>query len=251
MVKKGKDVIKTGVIKKIVLSRFEKVELKEYNTLALFGELLKSYKNAFVYCWFHPKVGLWLGATPESLLKVDGQKFETMSLAGTQLYQGSLDVKWNGKENEEQQIVTDFIVDSIKPLVHVIKISKVKTIRAGNILHLMTKISGTLITDLNSIENLLKALHPTPAICGLPVNSAKKFILKNEHYNRAFYTGYLGELNIKNKSDLYVNLRCMQIKGNESIIYVGGGITNDSIPESEWEETVNKSNTIKNVLLCS
>ena len=43
----------------------------------------------------------------------------------------------------------------------------------------------------------------------------------------------------------------MQIKGKESIIYVGGGITNDSIPESEWEETVNKSNTIKNVLLCS
>ena len=97
LLKKGKEVIKTSVIKKIVLSRFEKVELNENNPFALFGRLIKTYKNAFVYCWFHPKVGLWLGATPESFLKVDGQKFETMSLAGTQLYQSSLDVKWNNK----------------------------------------------------------------------------------------------------------------------------------------------------------
>ena len=132
-----------------------------------------------------------------------------------------------------------------------IKISKVKTVKAGNILHLMTKISGTLKHDPNSLKKIVRTLHPTPAICGLPRDSAKNFILKNEHYNRAFYTGYLGEFNIKYKSDLYVNLRCMQIKGKEAIIYVGGGITKDSIPKSEWEETVNKSKTIKNVLLCS
>jgi len=95
-------------------------------------------------------------------------------------------------------------------------------------------------------------LHPTPAVCGLPKNEAKSFILENENYDRKYYTGFLGELNSDvngiNTSSLYVNLRCMEIAKDEAIIYVGGGITKDSIPEKEWEETVRKTATMKKVL---
>ena len=95
--------------------------------------------------------------------------------------------------------------------------------------------------------------HPTPAVCGLPAKKAKNFILENENYNREFYSGFLGEINIpkstKNKkSHLFVNLRCMSLENNIARIYVGGGITKDSIPEKEWEETVSKSFTMKSVL---
>ena len=91
-------------------------------------------------------------------------------------------------------------------------------------------------------------MHPTPAVCGLPRDMAREFILENEKYNRSYYTGFLGELNINQKTALFVNLRCMQIYDNKSVIYVGGGITKDSNSEKEWEETVSKSKTMKKVL---
>ena len=98
------------------------------------------------------------------------------------------------------------------------------------------------------MENLINSLHPTPAICGIPKSVATDFILKYEGYNRAYYSGYLGELNMNDSTNLFVNLRCMQIENNMAAIYVGGGITNESIPENEWLETVSKSEIMKKVL---
>ena len=86
----------------------------------------------------------------------------------------------------------------------------------------------------------------------MPLEPSKDFILKNENYNREFYTGFLGELNLHNEdnktSELFVNLRCMKINNNTATIFVGGGITKDSNPKKEWEETVAKTNTMKNIL---
>ena len=249
LVEQAIEFINDGKLKKVVVSRSEFVKLSETNPIKLFKHLLQSYRTAFVYCWYHPKIGLWLGATPETLLNVKGNRFETMALAGTQLYTGTLEVDWKNKEKDEQQFVTDFIVNSLKPLVDSLKVSDVETLKAGNILHLLTRISGTIEDNKFNFKNFIKGLHPTPAICGIPREVAKQFILENENYDREFYTGFLGELNIKNSSKLFVNLRCMQLKNKEAIIYVGGGITKDSIPEKEWLETVNKTNTIKKVLL--
>ena len=97
-------------------------------------------------------------------------------------------------------------------------------------------------------------MHPTPAVCGLPRDLAKDFILENEDYDRSFYTGFLGELNInssklnKQKTELFVNLRCMSVDDYKARIFVGGGVTKDSIAKKEWQETVSKTQTIKKVL---
>lgn len=243
IVKKAIQKIEENDFKKVVISRKEEVELNNFNLVTTFKKLLQTYTNACVYIWFHPKVGLWLGATPETLLKVNDDKFETMALAGTQLYKGTTDVVWQQKEIDEQQFVTDYIVDNLKPIVKTISASKVQTIKAGNLLHLRTKLSGKLKTKN---LKLITKLHPTPAVCGLPLESSKEFILKNENYNRSFYTGFLGEINTD--SILYVNLRCMEIVNSKAIIYVGGGITKESNPEKEWEETVAKTRVMKKVL---
>ncbi|AUP81211.1 chorismate-binding protein [Flavivirga eckloniae] len=268
LVKKGVEAISNNQFKKVVLSRQETVTVSESNPISIFKRLLSTYKSAFVYCWYHPKVGLWLGATPETLIKIEGHRFSIMALAGTQDYNGTLNVVWQDKEKEEQQFVTDFIVDNLKPTVERFKISDVETVKAGNLLHLRTMITAQLKPE-SSLKEVISVLHPTPAVCGLPKLEAKQFILENEHYNRAFYTGFLGELNmetqlqsrsakrnienraytIKRKSTrLYVNLRCMQLQNTEAIIYVGGGVTKHSVPEKEWQETVSKSLVIKNVL---
>ncbi len=253
IVNKAIDTIEKSNLEKIVISRNEIVDLEKFDLLRVYKSLLKKYQNAFVYVWFHPKVGLWLGATPETLLHVEGDKFKTMSLAGTQVYQENKNPEWKSKELEEQQLVTYFIESQLNPISFNLKIDATETIRAGNLLHLRTRVEGRLSTNAN-LEQLIRAIHPTPAVCGLPRKSAKDFILNNEGYNRTFYTGFLGELNLKNttnsiqKSQLFVNLRCMSIKDNSAVIYVGGGITKDSVAEKEYEETVSKSKTMKTVL---
>jgi isochorismate synthase len=210
--------------------------------------MLHNYTNAFVYCWFHPKVGLWFGATPETLLYIDKNEFTTMSLAGTQVYKGENNVVWGAKELEEQQLVTDFIANQLKTITSNLNIDKTETVKAGNLLHLKTKVTGNLLPDSN-LKDLIRSLHPTPAVCGLPREITKAFIIKNENYSRSFYTGFLGELNqSKTKTALFVNLRCMSVKDNKASIYVGGGITKDSEPEKEWLETVSKSKTMSRIL---
>jgi isochorismate synthase len=232
----------------------KRIELPNFDLNSLFVKLANAYPTAFAYCWFHPEIGLWMGATPETLLKVNGNIFQTVALAGTQLYEGSEEVLWQNKEKEEQQYVTDYIVDSLSNSVSEVQISTPKTIKAGNLLHLKTAIQG-IIDKKTNLNDLVLLLHPTPAVGGLPKINAINFINKSEGYNREYYAGFLGEINYNNnsESDLYVNLRCMKIQKNSELntahLYIGCGITKSSIPEKEWFETVNKAMTLKNVIL--
>ena len=251
LVEKAIDVINDKELEKVVVSRIETVEITDFDLLKIYKKLLQTYQNAFVYVWYHPKVGLWLGATPETLLNLENTSFKTMSLAGTQVFSGEENVVWKNKELEEQQLVTNFIVYQLKGIAFNLKIDKTETIKAGSLLHLRTKVEGE-INGKYTLKKLIRALHPTPAVCGLPREKAKEFILKNENYNRSFYTGFLGELNFNNKetqnSTLFVNLRCMNIENNTASIFIGGGITKDSNAKKEWEETVAKSKVMKRVL---
>lgn len=237
----------------MVVSRKEIVDLVKFDLVLIFEKLIQSYPTAFCYCWFHPKIGLWMGATPERLLKSNNNNFDTMSLAGTQKIHGAKEVVWEKKEMEEQQFVTDFILRNLKDLTSEVSVSSPYTTQAGTLAHIKTDIEG-VINENSSLKQVVSVLHPTPAVCGLPKESAKDFIIENEGYDREYYTGFLGELNKQGynneelKSDLFVNLRCMQIKDNQAHLYMGCGITKDSIPEKEWKESVNKSVTMKKIL---
>lgn len=265
LVQKGVQQIKKGNIDKVVLSRKLEVDCLE-PPLKIFERLISTYTSAFCYLWYHPKIGMWLGATPEILLRTENNRLTTMSLAGTQAYVKNENPTWGQKELDEQLIVTAYIANALKDKVTKIEVSEVESVRAGNLWHLRTKLTGVYQNNLSSV---ISVLHPTPAICGMPLPSARKFIREHENYHREYYTGFLGELNlkqeiertsssrnqenksyrsIKTKTELFVNLRCMQMVDEKAIIYVGGGITKDSVPEKEWEETVAKSNTILSIL---
>ncbi|VXC09596.1 Isochorismate synthase siderophore [Flavobacterium sp. 9R] len=261
LIEKGVETIKKGIFDKVVLSRQEEVNVSNFDVVTTFEKLIALYPTAFTYCWFHPKIGLWMGATPERLLKANKSKFYTTALAGTQIFDPKKRTAvWGNKEQKEQQYVTDSILDSLKNHTSEIVLSSPYTIQAGKLLHINTDIEGVLKRS-SSLKEVVSVLHPTPAVCGLPKQQAKDFILANEGYDRSYYTGFLGELNVKGdylnkpKSHLFVNLRCMQIKQSEdksdtakAYLYMGCGITLESIPEKEWEESVNKSMTMKRVL---
>lgn len=247
IVDKAIKALKNQTLQKVVISRSESQLIKEQQPLDWFQRIATLYPNTFCYCWYHPKVGMWLGATPETLIQLQKKSFKTMALAGTMPYEGAIDVNWGEKEKEEQQFVVDSVLAALKSVVSSIQVGETSTQKAGSLLHLKTLLQGELKSP-DDLETLINVLHPTSAVCGLPKQEAQNFILDNEGYNRKYYTGFLGVFNPKTTTSLFVNLRCMEVFQKTVSIYVGGGITSLSNSEQEWQETVNKSQIMKAVL---
>lgn len=253
LVEKGVRAIQEAQFDKVVLSRKQEVDIGKIDIVNTYTKLLHAYPNAFVYVWFHPEIGLWFGATPETLVHLKENEFTTMSLAGTQQYSKKVATTWSQKEIDEQAFVTEYITDKLSKFSKTVEVSKTTTVKAGSLAHLRTDIRGLLDTSKeHALFSLVAALHPTPAVCGLPKEAAVAFIKKNEQYDRSYYTGFLGELSRgetdETEAHLFVNLRCMELQNSKAYIYVGGGITKDSDPYKEWLETVAKSEIMFNVL---
>lgn len=241
--------IKSREAKKIVISRKQEIELKSLDLSIIIKRILNLYTSAFRYVWYHPITGIWCGASPEILVQIEGSAFTTMALAGTQKSNYKDEYSWNYKEIEEQQIVVDEITTSLQKVTSVVRLSKTYNHKAASLVHLRTDITGILKKGKTTLSSITSTLHPTPAVCGTPQKFAKKYILENEDYSREFYTGFLGPICSKDTcSKLFVNLRCMKLEKNKASLFVGGGVTIDSIPEAEWEETVHKLQTMMQVL---
>lgn len=226
--------ISNGPIKKMILSKVKQGSDEKIDIGESFFLLCENYPSAAVNLFFIPGVGLWMGASPELLLRADVAKIETMSLAGTQPEGLS---GFTSKEREEQRIVTDYIsnvfskIDS-KPLVE-----KQATVMAGNVKHLCNHFELRIKYDQKIVNLLVKELHPTPAVGGFPKNEAIEFIEATEKHKREFYAGYFGFVEPGTKTELYVNIRCMKIVNEIPFIFTGGGITKESNGLAEWNET--------------
>ena len=201
------------------------------------------YPNAYVYLRYDIVEGCWIGASPELLLKENNQLIQTVSLAGTKAKED----EWTEKEYHEQQVVTDYIKSTLKNYTTYVDVDGPFSVNAGFFEHLKSFISAQ-IKDKSLLTDLLKDLHPTPAVGGMPKDLAKDFIIKNEGYNRSFYAGFMGYTK-EMEAEYFVNLRCAKIYSNKVKLYVGGGIMPDSVPEKEWRETEMKSKTIGELLI--
>jgi len=226
-------------VDKMIFSRIKSVNSKSIDYNVVFEQLLEQYSTAFVYFLYAEKWGCWMGASPEILLEQDlASNFKTVALAGT-LPKG--DEAWSEKEKVEQQYVSDYIEEIIVRNGKLTSKSLPTEKNAGPVKHLQTAFDFELKQD--AILQFIKEIHPTPAVCGVPLNKAKFIIHQVEKHERSLYTGFLGNLGGQ-KTTLYVNLRCMQCFDETLDLYVGGGITKDSIPEKEWEETERKAETL-------
>ncbi|MCW5911910.1 MAG: chorismate-binding protein [Cyclobacteriaceae bacterium] len=244
--------IASGAFEKVVPSRFEDSAYdKTVDLVAMFERLCEKHPQAFVSFISSPQTGTWMGATPELLVRVSRNRFKTIALAGTLPYSPDTNLKtvaWTQKEIEEQALVSRYIISCFKKIrLREYEEHGPKTIVAGNVLHLKTEfevdMQATNFPQLGSV--MLKLLHPTSAVCGMPLESALEFLQNHEGYPREFYSGYLGPLNIRNQSQLYVNLRCMQFFANQVRFYAGAGVTIDSVPGDEWNETEIKMHNLK------
>ena len=136
---------------------------------------------------------------------------QTVALAGTTKEGSDGLVSWSDKEIKEQQYVKSYILDSLNNVVDNLSSDELVNVKSGDLFHLCSKISGTL-KSFSDYKDIIKLIHPTPAVCGIPLDASKEFISKNECYDRSYYTGYLGVVSPIQKSvKLYVNLRCAEV----------------------------------------
>jgi isochorismate synthase len=240
------DFLKQRFVSKVVYSRVISVNVISTHYIALFRRLAGKYPNAFIYYFHLPGRAVWMGASPEMFLRKFPDYFQTVSLAGTKQ---SEDMLWSEKEYKEHEYVVRFIDETLKEhrLFNVVK-NAPETLQAGNCFHLKTDFLIKENISLTQLDSLVNALHPTPAVCGYPQQLAMNEILKRESYEREYYSGFSGPFSPTGKLDLFVNLRCMKIVNGKAELFVGGGITEDSDPQQEWEETTLKSRTIGEII---
>ena len=255
LVRTGVAAIEAKAVVKVVSSRAARRPLPPgFDPLRAFAELCTKYPRAFVSLVSVPGVGTWLGASPEVLAEVtaDGH-FHTMALAGTQPLTPGLTPQaaiWRQKEIEEQALVARYIVSCFKQLrLREYQETGPRTVVAGQLLHLRTDFEVNLknVPFASSLgTDMLRLLHPTSAVGGMPKAAALAFLQQHEGYDRAYYSGFLGPVNVAapGVSHLYVNLRCLQLRPSEAILYAGTGLTVDSDPAREWQETEMKLQTV-------
>jgi isochorismate synthase len=242
--------IEKGTFEKIVPSRTQQIDLGPA------FDLCSNHPNALDSFVSTPESGGWIGATPELLVNVENRSiFRTIALAGTQEYHEGVNLKsvaWTQKDIEEQALVERYIISCFKKIrLREFEEHGPKTVVAGNLLHLKSEfkvdMNATNFPQLGSV--MLQLLHPTSAVCGMPLDTALEFLNLNEKYDRQFYAGYLGPVNFNNDTNIFVNLRCAQLLEDKAILYSGAGVTIDSTPEQEWAETEMKMNTLLNIIV--
>jgi len=243
-----KKTISEGIINKVVLSRIRVDRCSEgVDLVPLFNSLCQSYPGAFVYLLLMPGVGCWMGASPEPLLLVEGNLAKTTSIAGTQVLEKNLlsEVVWKAKELDEQEIVTGYIETVLRTFgVTNFQKSGPYSYQAANLVHLKTEFTfeASLIKPL--LGEFVDALQPTPSVGGLPKSESKNLLLSVEKHNREYYSGFLGPVNLEDKTALFVNLRCMKVVKEGFALFGGAGITKGSVARREWDETTQKIMTL-------
>lgn len=231
---------------KIVASR--RLKINSFNIPErVYSSLCENYPDAFVFLISTKDLGTWIGASPELLLRKEGNKFLSMALAGTR--KRNTEREWDLKNLQEQKIVEDYIKKIFRNNGLYVRTAEKGTKAAGNIEHIMSLIEGEPNNERSvSITELLSSLSPTPALSGFPKDIAIETINKFEG-DRFLYGGYAGNVKPNGDFSLYVILRCGVFCGeNEVILFSGGGITSLSDPELEWDETEKKFETLKRFL---
>jgi len=253
-VNEAKELFQTGELQKVVLSAIKKIPWKAEpeKIIYAFRQLIHQNPEAFACLIFSEIFGIWIGLSPEFLVRLENGFITSMSLAGTREVREdnwTSEEVWGYKELEEQAIVTKYIEDFlIKKGTKGLRISGPYTFRNGLIEHLRTDFSGQLPSYRRN-EILLHALelHPTPAVCGTPVEISKNFILTHEKHTRELFTGFWGFVSSK-ITKLYVNIRCFKVLPEEVLLYAGAGITPLSNSDEEWLEIRRKMRVSASVL---
>ncbi|MBP3228380.1 MAG: chorismate-binding protein [Bacteroidaceae bacterium] len=240
-----------GQCMKLVLARRVRLRLAafSFDALATFAAACRAYPRNYVAMWRTPQSGLWLTATPELLLSRDGDgQCRTIALAGTMPADNDAAktlAGWDEKNLEEQRLVQQHIHRVLHDSGVAYRVSRTRPARSGSLLHLRTDFT---FSAPSALQSLLDHLHPTPAVCGMPVRRAKSILAAAEGIRRGYYAGYSGSMAADGAFSFYVTLRCLRADEQGCDLFAGSGILSQSNEETEWLETERKLDALRLVL---
>ena len=248
--------IRAGKLEKVVLVRREARELEDRGGddargLGLIEELRARHPRCTVYWVGLPGGRSFVGATPEQLVRVKGRRVSTMALAGTVPNgDAAQDVRLltSAKNRHEQHLVVREIIETLQGLcTHVRVPDEPRVLRLGNVCHLQSNISGRLSRERHILD-LVAALHPTPAVGGLPREKAREVIEELEPEGRGWYAGPIGWCDAVGEGEFFVALRGARLTKHRAHLLAGCGLVSESDPEEEWQETGWKMKAMGEVL---
>ena len=234
--------IGSGRVDKIVLARSRHLEADApIPSSRLLGALIEQQPDAMIYACGNGQ-STFLGATPERLVRLAGGRLEADALAGT-AWPGSLALD-APKNRHEQALVTQAIVAALaKCCVTAPRPGPVEIHAAGQISHLRSRITGVTAPGI-TIFDLIRALHPTPAVGGFPGAAAASWLASHGEVRSGWYSGGFGTLGANGDGEFNVALRSALIDGKRIELQAGAGIVAGSDPEHELAETEAKIGTL-------
>ena len=213
-------------------------------------ELLRALEGRYPSCrafLVRGSGGVFLGATPEILCRVEGGRVEADALAGSASPEHASELPTSGKDLREHRWVVDHITDALAGVADHAHWPREPRVRAlANVVHLHTPVVAHLSPG-RGIADVAAALHPTPAVGGVPVGAALRFLADHEGLDRGLYAGVVGWVG-EERAELAIALRSALVRGRHARIFVGAGIVDGSSPDAEWEETELKARALLDAL---
>lgn len=246
----AKQACKSRTISKAVISRVMDVTLGADQLPELFVRGINASEETFVAMAHTPEHGLWMGASPERLVHEHLDHVRVDAIAATRPIEAIPDrmSNWGAKELDEQgQVACHVHSTFVRGDMRNIVVRGPEVMQAGPVAHLRTVLEADLGETL--LGDLILELHPTPAVCGAPVDAARAFIKAHERHERALYAGFWGPWNAEGPTELFVNLRCLRYRSGNAQLHVGAGITAGSDAEMEWTETEHKAETLLRLMV--
>ena len=255
MVEKAKSHIERGDIFQVVLSQRFKTDFSG-KPFSLYRKLRNSNPSPYMFYLDFEGYTI-LGTSPESLVKVVNRKVTTNPIAGT---------KPRGKTREEDLYLEQLLINDEKEIAEhrmlvdlgrndIGRVSKIGTVqvtkymnieRYKHVMHIVSEVTGELNEDTHVLDVLTSCL-PAGTVSGAPKIRAMQIINELEQLKRGVYAGAIGYISCSGNMDLALAIRTMIVKDGKAFVQAGAGIVYDSIPESEYEETINKAKALLEV----
>ncbi|HEU5139272.1 MAG TPA: isochorismate synthase [Bacillales bacterium] len=237
--------IREDLIEKVVLSRELRLTAEQpFSAVQVLERLREEQPNSFLFA-IEREGSCFLGASPERLVKRDGNELLSSCIAGTTSRGTTLpedrglgeQLLHDRKNLHEHEVVVDMIRDAMEKVCSYVDLPDGPSLyKTKNVQHLYTPVVGTA-TQNTSILSLAGQLHPTPALGGFPQQQALEKIREIEPHNRGWYGAPVGWVDYKGDGDLAVAIRSGVLQGKQASLFAGNGIVGDSEPESEYLET--------------
>ncbi|SFR41747.1 isochorismate synthase [Halogeometricum limi] len=241
--------IRDGDLRKVVLAQALEADLE---TDLSIPDVLERLGDSYPECYRflvepepeadRPQASFF-GATPERLVSLRGRTVETDALAGTTgRGETPAEDEWLARELlgdeknvHEHALVAETIRDQLSPFASSVNAPERRVKRLATVQHLWTPITATLARN-EHVLSLVEALHPTPAVGGLPPAKALETIRETEPFDRGWYASPVGWIDAAGYGSFAVALRSAVVRGATATLFAGVGIVSDSDPDGEWDE---------------